>query len=216
MPAITISREIGSQGDTIAEKTAIRLGYQVVDKNTLEKVFRQYGFVDFIETYDESGLWARFDPHRSEMVNLLNRVVEAIVQHGNVILLGRGGFAVLKGYADVLNVRIQAPFSLRVKRVMDNQVFASRVKAEEFVIESDRVRREFVESIYGKQWDSVSAFDLVIDTRKISPELAVDWLEAAAQRLGQLQPGEAPSIQSIEIDPVLKDAIAQVLDSQPV
>jgi cytidylate kinase len=215
MPAITISREIGSQGDTIAEKTAKRLGYQLVDKNTLEKIFRQYGFVDFKETYDESGFWTRFDPHRAEMISLLNRVIEAMVQHGNVILLGRGGFAVLKGYADVLNVRIQAPFSLRVKRVMENQVFASHLKADEFVSESDQVRRDFVELIYGKQWESVSAFDLVIDTQKISPEIAVDWLEAAAHRLSHLQPGEAPTTKSIEIDPVLLDTIAQVLDNQP-
>lgn len=215
MPAITISREIGSHGDTIAEKTAIRLGYQLVDKNTLEKVFRQYGFVDFEETYDETGFWARFDPHRSEMISLLNRVIEAIVQHDNVVLLGRGGFAVLKGYADVLNVRIQAPFSLRVKHVMENQIFDNRLKAEEFVNESDRMRREFVESIYGKQWVSVSAFDLVIDTRKISPGMAVDWLEAAAHRLSHLEHGEAPSVKTIEIDPVLKDTINQILDKQP-
>lgn len=216
MPVITISREIGSQGDTIAEKTAKRLGYQLVDKDILEKIFRQYGFVDFKETYDESGFWARFDRHRAEMITMLNNVIEGIVQHGNVILLGRGGFAVLKGYADVLNVRIQAPFALRVKRVMENQVFANWSQAEEFVIESDRVRKEFVESIYGKQWDSVSAFDLVIDTRKISPDTAVDWLETIMKRLSHLQPGEAPTTRAIEIDPVLQDTITQVLDRQPV
>jgi len=214
MPAITISREIGSQGDTIAEKTARRLGYQLVDKNTLEKVFLQYGIVDFKETYDESGFWARFDPHRTEMINMLNRVIMAVVQHGNVILLGRGGFATLKGYADVLNVRIQAPFALRVKRVMENQVFTSQLKAEEFVSESDRVRKEFVESVYAKQWGSVLAFDLVIDTGKISQEMAVEWLEEAVHRLNHIQPGEAPTIRSKEIDPVLRDSIAQVLDKQ--
>lgn len=215
MPVITISREIGSQGDTIAEKTANRLGYQLVDKNILEKVFCQYGFVDFTETYDESGFWARFNPRRAEMITMYNNVIEGIVQHGNVVLLGRGGFAVLKGYADVLNVRIQAPFALRVKRVMENQVFDSWAKAEEFVIESDRVRKEFVESIYGKQWDSVASFDLVIDTRKISPDMAVNWLETVAKRLSHLMPGETPTTRSIEIDPVLQDTIAQVLDRQP-
>ena len=214
MSAITISREIGSQGDTIAEKTANRLGYQLVDKHLIEKVFRQYGFVDFKETYDETGFWARFNPHRSETLNLLNRVIEAMVQHGNVILLGRGGFAVLKGYADVLNVRIQAPYSLRVKHVMENQVFASRSQAEEFVSDSDRLRREFVESTYGKQWDAVTAFDLVIDTRKISPEMAVDWLEAAARRLNSPQPGQAPTARALEIDPVLAGTVAEVLDRQ--
>jgi cytidylate kinase len=215
MPAITISREIGSKGDLIAEQAAKRLGYQLVDKNTIEKVFCQYGFVDFKEVYNESGLWARFDPHRSEMISLLNRITEAMVYHGNVVLLGRGGFALLKSYVDVLNVRIQAPFSLRVKRMMEQQAFDTRVKAEEFVRDSDRMRRDFVESIYGKQWDSVAAFDLVIDTKKISPEMAVDWLEAAANKISHLRAGEAPTTRAMEFDPVLLNAIAGILDKQP-
>ena len=216
MPAITISREIGSKGDLIAEQTAKRLGYQLVDKNTIEKVFCQYGFVDFKEVYNETGFWTRFDPHHTEVIKLLNQVIEAMVYHGNVILLGRGGFALLKGYADVLNVRIQAPFSLRVKHVMEQQAFATRLKAEEFVLDSDRIRREFVESVYGNQWDSVAAFDLVIDTRKIPPEMAVDWLEAAAHRISHLRAGEAPTTRAMEFDPVLLDAVAKVLDRQPV
>jgi cytidylate kinase len=216
MPAITISREIGSQGDTIAEQAAIRLGYHLVDKNTIEKVFRQYGFVDFEETYDESGFWARFDPHRAEMLSLLNQVIKAMVQYGNVVLLGRGGFAVLKGYADVLNVRIQAPFPLRVKRVMGKQVFATQLKAEVFVSDSDRMRRDFVNSMYSERWDSLSAFDLVIDTGKISPEMAVDWLKEAVHRISHLPLDDALTTRSMEVDPVLADSVAQVLNEQPV
>jgi cytidylate kinase len=215
MPAITISREIGSKGDLIAEQTAKRLGYQLVDKNTIEKIVREYGFVDFKEVYNQTGFWARFDPHHAEVLKLFNQVIEAVVYHGNVILLGRGGFALLKGYADVLNVRIQAPFSLRVKHVMEQETFASRIKAEEFVRDSDQMRREFVESVYGNQWDSASAFDLVIDMRKISIEMAVDWLEAAAHKISHLQTGEAPTTRMMEFDPVLLDSVAQVLDKQP-
>ena len=215
MPAITISRELGSKGDTIAEQTAKRLGYQLVDKNTIEKVFSQYGFTDFRETYDEVGFWARFDPHRTEVVSLLNRIIEAMVYHGNVILVGRGGFALFKGYADVLNVRIQAPFSVRVKRVMDKKVFTSQAKAEEFVRESDQVRRDFVNSMYTERWDSASAFDLVIDTGKISSELAIEWLREAAYKLSLVHPDEALTTRSMNIDPVTLDAVAKVLDMQP-
>ncbi|RPH60755.1 MAG: cytidylate kinase-like family protein [Chloroflexi bacterium] len=216
MPAITISREIGSKGDTIAEQAASRLGFHLVDKNTIEKVFRQYGFVDFEETYDESGFWARFDPHRAEMISMLNKVINAMVQHGNVVLLGRGGFAVLKGYADVLNVRIQAPFALRVQRVMESRVFASQLKAEEFVNDSDRLRRDFVNSMYSERWDSLSAFDLVIDTGKIPPKMAVDWLKEAMYRISHLELDDAQTTRSIKVDPVLADSVAQVLDEQPV
>jgi cytidylate kinase len=215
MPAITISREIGSQGDIIAEQAAKRLGYQLVDKNTIEKVFIQYGFIDFKETYDESGFWARFDRHRAEMITLLIRAIKAMVYHGNVVLVGRGSFALFKGYSDVLNVRIQAPFALRVKRVMEKQGFDSQDKAEEFVRENDHLQRDFVESVYGKQWDSGSGFDLVIDTGKISPELAVDWLEEAARKMSQIPTDDAATTFSMEVDTVMLDAIAKVLDTQP-
>lgn len=214
MPAITISREIGSLGNTIAEQTAKRLGYQLVDKNTLEKVFIQYGFVDFKEAYDESGFWARFEPRRVEMMSMLNRVIETMVYHGNIVLLGRGGFALLKGYADVLNVRIQAPFPLRVKRMMSKQPFASQADAENFVRESDRGRQDFVNSMYAERWDSISAFDLVIDTGKISAEQAVAWLETTTHQISQPQPGEVLTTRTMNMDPVMVDAVNKVLNGQ--
>src|SRR5512135_3353328 len=108
MSVITISREFGSDGSYIAEKVAQALGYHFADKKTLEDVLTQYGFVEFDKEYDAArGLWARFDARTMDMINMLNRVIQAVARHGNVVILGRGSFAVLGGLADVLNVRIQ-------------------------------------------------------------------------------------------------------------
>lgn len=211
MSAITISREVGSLGDTIAEQVAARLGYQLVDKNTIEKIFNQYGYVDFKEAYNATSFWAYFDPRRAEMVSFLNRVIQALVARGGVILLGRGGFAMLKDYADVLNVRIQAPFALRVKRVFESGAFASLAQVEEAVRENDRMRRDFVNSMYAERWDSVSAFDLVLDTGKIPPEQAADWLEAAGRQINLPQPEDTLTTRAMTIDPVLADSVTQVL-----
>jgi cytidylate kinase len=216
MPAITISREIGSLGDMVAEQTARRLGYALVDKNVIGKVFGQFGFIDFKETYDASGFWTRFDPHYTEMAHLLNRIIETLVFHGNIVLLGRGGFALLKDYADVLNVRIQAPFLIRVERVMDEYGLTSQAAAEEFVKNNDRMRRSFVESIYGHQWDSVSAFDLVIDTGKVSSELAVNWLEAEIAQMSRSPHAEKRMTRDIQIDTVLAKTIDEILAPQTV
>lgn len=214
MSAITISRELGSLGDTVAEQVASRLGYQLVDKNTIEKIFIQYGYVDFKEAYNTTGFWAHFDPRRAEMVSFLNRIIEALVARGRVILLGRGGFAMLRDYADVLNVRIQAPFALRARRVFESGAFASLSQVEEAVRENDRMRRDFVNSMYSERWDSVSAFDLVLDTGKITPEQSADWLEAAGRQTSLPQPGEALTTRSLDIDPVLADSVAQVFGKQ--
>jgi cytidylate kinase len=214
MTAITISREIGSKGDLVAEQTAKRLGYQLVDKNIIGQILHQYGFVEFKKIYDETGFWANFDQRRLEMVKFLNRVIETAAYHGNIVLLGRAGFAILKGQADVLNVRIQAPFSLRVQRVREGQVFASLAEAEQFVRDNDQMRKDFVNSMYAGRWDSPASFDLVIDTGKISIDRAVDWLEAAARDLSQNRVNVEQTARALEIDTVLLDTVVQVLGNQ--
>jgi cytidylate kinase len=215
MPVITISREIGSLGDSIAEKIAQRLGYQLIDKSIIEKIFLQYGMIDFIEVYEQTGFWARFNPQRPEMIKLLNQIILGMAAHGQVVLLGRAGFALLKNYTDALNIRVQAPFSLRTQRLLQSQGFANLAQAEEFIRESDTLRRDFVNSLYSERWDSVSAFDLVIDTSKIPAEQAIDWVEQIVQKMTKIDHQHARTTHSIEVDPVLADSIARVLDHQP-
>ena len=214
MPIITISREIGSLGDSLAEKIAQRLGYQLVDKTIIEKIFLQYGMVDFIEVYEETGFWARFNPQRPEMIKMLNQIILGMARHGKVVLVGRGGFALLKTYVDVLNLRIQAPFGLRTFRLLQTHGFASIAQAEEFIRESDAIRRDFVNSMYAERWDSASAFDLVINTAKIPTKQAIDWVEQIVHSMSQLDPAQALTAKSIEVDPVLADSIIQALDGQ--
>jgi hypothetical protein len=125
-----------------------------------------------------------------------------------------GSFALLKTYADVLNLRIQAPFGLRTQRLLQIHGFASLAQAEEFIRESDAIRRDFVNSMCAERWDSVSAFDLVIDTAKIPAKQAIDWVEQIVQAMSQLDPAQGLTTKSIQVDPVLADSIIQVLDGQ--
>jgi hypothetical protein len=99
MSVITISREFGSEGSSIARQAAQALGYYLVEKNTLEKILSQYCFVQFGDEYESApSYWERLDANRINMTEMLNRVVRAIAQHGNVMILGRGSFAVLSGF----------------------------------------------------------------------------------------------------------------------
>ena len=212
MSAITISREAGSMGDWIADQTAQRLGYRLVDKNTFEHIFTQYGFVDFKETYNQTGFWARFDPHVNEMAVLLKQAIWALAVLGKVVLVGRGGFGGLKNYADVLNVRIQAPLPLRMRRVLDMQKVFDRAKAEQFIHESDRVQHDFLEAFYGSQWKSLDNFDLLINTGKISPQAAIDCLVEAGRHLGDNTRTGLPTTRELVTDPVMLDAVRHALE----
>lgn len=216
MPAITISRELGSQGRQIAKSTAQVLGYHFMDKSTIGMVLGEYGLVEFGREYEAlPGFWERFDARRmerrEEVINMLNRVILALARHGNIVILGRCGFAVLHGYTDVLNVRIQAPLHLRIAQVMNDHSFTDIKRAESFVKDNDQIRTAFIESFYGVRWDSATAFDLVIDTSKTSPEQATVWLVAAAKDLEQKKETDAKTTSTIPLDSTLNAAICEAL-----
>lgn len=215
MAVITISRELGSEGSYIARETALRLGYSFVDKSIITEVFKQYGLVSFPERYETAaGFWARSDRVNEQIIALLNSIILTVAFHGNAVILGRGSFAVLGGYADVLNVRIQAPFSTRVQRIMHERGISDQAAAEALVKESDSLRSGFIHSWYDQRWDAAGSFDLVIDTGKIPREIAVDWLIEAHDALLAAPAGEKLTTGAIQVDLVLEGAVAQVLNSQ--
>ncbi len=204
MSVITISREIGSEGAVVAQQLARALDYRLIDKTMLESVLKQFGFVQFARNYEASAsYWDRMDESRLEMVATLNRVLKATASLDNVILLGRGAFVVLGGYANVLNVRLQAPFTTRVQRVMDRRKLTDRAKAEKIVKESDHVRASFIQSWYGVRWDIASYYNLVIDTSLVGPDMAVDWIVAAQKAVAQTTADGRRDLKSLEVDDVV-------------
>jgi len=215
MSVITISREFGSEGDTIAQKVAQTLGYHFVDQKFIGIILGQYGYVEFDKDYATlPTFWERFDAQREKqrdvMVGMLNQVILAVAYHGDVVILGRSGFEVLGGFADVLHVRLQAPFSIRVGRVMSQQKIPFE-EAELVVKNNDKVRLAFVEEFYRVPWGSIQAFDLVINTGKIFPDLATTWVIDAANTFVNNMEIDKPTTASIKVDRILTEAVSGVL-----
>ena len=216
MSVVTISREFGSEGDTIAQGAAQALGYHFVDKKTIGTILEQYGFVEFDKEYQTlPSFWERFDAQRETqregMVKMLNKVVQAIAHHGNAVILGRTGFEVLGSFADVLHVRLQAPFAVRIGRVMNsyNMTFE---QARDAVMENDKVRHAFVEEFYKVPWGTITAFDLVINTDKIAPELAEQWIVNAVKASTVNLETDHPNTTTLVVDRILADAVSEVLE----
>lgn len=215
MSVITISREFGSEGDSIAQKVAQTLGYHFVDQKFIGTLLGQYGYVEFDKEYATlPTFWERFDAkrekQRDETVSMLNRAVQAIAHHGNVILLGRSGFEILGRFTDVFHVRLQAPFPVRVQRVVAQQNIPFE-QAETIVKNNDKVRVAFIEEFYRVPWDSIHAFDLVINTGKVSPDLATDMIVNAAGTFETSFEIEKSTVASIEVDRIMAEAVSDVL-----
>ena len=212
MTVITISRELGSDGAAIAAQVASRLGYQLVAKHSLEKILQQYGLVQLDTLYKTSpGFWARLDDANLQLIAMLNKIMLGIAHRGDAVILGRGGFAALGGYADVLHMRIQAPFALRVKRIQEREQLTDFEAAEKIVAENDKARHTFIQAFYDVDGDTVSQFNLVLDTSVVSIGMAVDWIVESAQSMSYRPFTDGAATQEIEVDPILADAIEQVL-----
>ena len=215
MAVITISRELGSGGLEIAQQVAKTLGYAFVDKGTFDGIFRQYGLTKFDDVYNSAPSFLDLiSADNLLLVSMANEILEAVAKRGNVVILGRAGFAVLADYADVLHVRIEAPFSERVQRVMAREGLTDLQVAEERVTEDDSLHRKYVQRFYNKQWDAPSNFTLILDTGALSSAMAVHQIVEAAKALEQKAPGkDAVTTATIEVDPVLADAVAKVIEN---
>ena len=215
MTTITLSREIGSNGTKIARQVAGLLGYRFVDKGTFEEVLQKYGLIRFEDLYDSApGFWTRFDSANLQIISMLNKTILGIARLGDVVILGRGGYAALRDYADVLHVRIQAPFPLRVQRVMADEGVGDVEEAQRIVSGNDKARAMFVKGFYDADFYTTSQFHLVLDTGVIPIERATAWIAEAARSLTERTPADVLTTQSVDVDPILAGAIAAVLEEQ--
>lgn len=214
MTVITISREYGSGGDQLAEKVAQALGYQLVDKAFVSAVLCQYGLTEFDSEYEKQpGFWEGFDTEKAErretMVRMLNQVVRAVARHGNVVILGRSGYAILAGLADVLHVRLQAPLDDRIELVR-NATNVSLLEATALVKENDKMRKAFVESFYRVPWESALAFDIALNTSRVPVNVATDWVIQAA-KLPPRNLDIRMTTKQLEVDTVMQQTVSEKL-----
>jgi cytidylate kinase len=218
MPVITISREFGSVSDDIGARIAERLGYHFVDKEFIGTLLREYGLIDFEKEFETpQGFWDAFNSQQGKrrdlMVDMLNRVVQAVARHGDAVIQGRSGYAILESFADVLHVRLQAPLPVRVEQMMAQQQMTAE-QAAASVKDGDDARRSFVQEFYGVPWDAIQAFDLVINTGKIPPNLAMTWVIDAANALAQSPATGKPTTRSIKVDSALAQLVSARLSCQ--
>ena len=213
MAVVTILRELGSGGGAIGRQAAQSLGYDFVDKDVIEGIFRQYGLTKFEDMYNTMPSFLDMINYSNLLiVSMLNEIIEAVAQRGNAVLLIRSGFAILGGCADVLNVRIHAPVSVRAPRIMGREQLADLWQAEQQITEDDKMRRKFLQMFYDKHWEDESQFDLVLDTGALTLEAATEQLVAAAQAVAARPLGAgATTTAKFKVDPVLADAVAKVL-----
>ena len=201
MATITISRQFGSHGDTVAQLLCERLNYRFFDKKLIEGLAVQSGlppekvvdlsddrhrarslverlFSNYPAPMGDPGTWvAAAEVEAQEKLNaaMVKQLIRAAYAQGNVVIIGRGGQVVLAGLPGVLHVRLVAPLELRIRRHQERSGLTAAA-AREQVLKRDQASVDFVKRYYNTDLADPELYDLIISTAKLTPSATADLI----------------------------------------
>jgi len=174
---ITISREFGSGGETIARLVAEKTKFHLVNKETIIKGLSDYGIEQPPEDPEKAVSKEDIGPDGRNYIEAMHDYIYDLAIRNNLVILGRGGSFLFKDYPPALHVRVIAQFTHRVNKVMKLYGLNSET-AVKLVKEKDHEKRQYYRRIFDLNWNNTRPYDLVLNTEKMGLEDAADIVVA--------------------------------------
>ena len=202
MSVITISRELGSEGDKIADVLCESLGYCRVGKDMLMQIAEEAGVdVEAIQAM-EVGFVKRARLVSGAMTSLYRKQASAFekrgvlddqtyakvvretmqdyARQGDALIVGRGGQMILRDFPGVLHVRLFAAEEIRAQRLAERDNISERAALRQ-IQQSDEQKRQYIRHMFkNADWRNSKYYHLIIDTGRIPPEAAAEMIKVAA------------------------------------
>ena len=198
---ITISREVGSGGGTVAQKLAEKLGVNYISKQLLQALEEKFNlsresierlkstkknwFTDLFEqvapapkaTIELGGY--TFTRGYQETVNVQDlydaevEILNAVADEGSCVIAGRSAFFVLKDRPNKVDIFITASKEHRIGRIMAKQNM-EREEAVQLMEKIDAGRDNYVKRYTGQSRYDMRNYDLVLDMDYLTEDEAVE------------------------------------------
>ena len=188
---ITIEREYGCGGGSIAAQLADSVGFKLWDHLITEEIARiaevdpstvmrcdermdsrlhRLSKVFWRGSYERSSTLAHqvFDTDR--MVSMMQEIMGKISKEGNAVIVGRGAPYFLRENPCAFHVFLYAPREEKIRRTIADG--RSRSEAEDLVDSVDRERIAYVKHYFNADWPTRSLYHLMLNTA-VGDELVV-------------------------------------------
>lgn len=194
-PFVTISRESGAGGSTVAQAVADRLNtepsnvvrWAIYSANIIEEMLRNSGLSPQIgrflpedrvsEIEGTIGEIIGLHPNLWSLIDKSNELIRRLARDGHAIFLGRGANFATAGIANGVHVRLVAPTVVRAERTAR----WLGVDAEDAIRHNarrDTARARYVRSTFDADVTNASAYDLVINTATVPTATATEIIVA--------------------------------------
>lgn len=98
-----------------------------------------------------------------QCIQLVQNCIRAAYQMDNVVILGRGGQAVLKDQPGVLHVRVEAPLEARIMRIQETEDL-SLSGARERALAREKAAAAYLKRFYNLDWSNPLHYHLILNT----------------------------------------------------
>lgn len=182
---VTIAREYGSGGGSIARMLAEKLGWKLLDRELiLELAKRAHCSPEYAARCDEHSpsflsrimhaywmggpdTWAALPvaeiPDADTLATTTGSIIHEAAQLGSCVIVGRGSQCVLRERADAFHVFTYAPRVERVRRLLGRRHVTER-DAEAAMMEIDRIRAAYVRRYYDQDWTDRHLYHLMMNS----------------------------------------------------
>ncbi len=187
---ITVSREFGSGGRSIAKELAQRLGWDYYDKELVKEVAAQTGFdPGFVEERGELalsssalsyGLSGQGTPgvmngmSVSDFLWCIQRdVILKLAEKGNCVIVGRCGDYILQEREECAHIFIHAPIAFRAERIVRLYGESERTPNQRLQ-DKDKKRRINYKHYTGRDWGCAQNYHMALDSAALGVERCPD------------------------------------------
>jgi CMP/dCMP kinase len=113
-----------------------------------------------------------------DAVNMVRATILAAYTHDDMLVIGRGGQAILEFKPDVLHLRVVAPFEDRQARLEEEQSMTP-AQARRYLQEMDANTAEYLRTFHHIDVDDPTLYHLVLNLGKLGVDGAVMLVKAA-------------------------------------
>lgn len=183
MPVITISRQLGTNGNAVAAAVAEKLRAPLLGRDLINQAARRAGVPELaLAALDDLGLLEMRPSREARQAyrESLAKLAQEIANTGNAVIVGRNAQMILRDRPDVFHVHIIAPEPMRLQRVMVTYR-CSEEAARARIAAADAVRSRLFRAIHGTKRDDILCCDIVLNMAKFTVEDAADIIVQAAK-----------------------------------
>ena len=197
---ITIGRQFGSGGKSVADALGEKLGIPVYDHKLIIKAAQDSGFS--AELFVQSDEKKRFfslssifaGSYSTDTENYMSdkglfkmqcETIRKIAAEGSAIIVGRCSDYILRDMDCLLNVFLTSPAEVRAERVA-SRLGIGKDEAMEMLEKKDKARAEYYNYYTFGDWGVASTYDLCLDSSILGIDGTADFIVDFARRSGKL------------------------------